>query len=109
MINFNLGDLISKLNVASRGHLKSVFVNNNKLTLNVLTILYKNGIIDYFKVSSDRKIIVYLKYFQNRSIFSQIVLVSKPRKRVYWSLTKLSLMCSKHSFCQLYIILLQKV
>jgi ribosomal protein S8 len=109
MINFNISDLISRINVASRGHLKSVSVNNTVLTLRLLDVLYKNGVISYFKIHKDRKfIIVYLKYYQNKPAFYNLELVSKPSKRVYWTLSELSFNYSLNCFSQFYIIQLQR-
>lgn len=81
---FTIGDLVSRINVASRGHLKSVLVNNTTLSLEILNVLYKNGVILYFRVDNNRKfILVHLKYFQNKPVFYRLVLISKPSKRVY--------------------------
>lgn len=109
MINYILADFVSRLTVASRGHLKSILVLNTDLTLKILSILYKNGVISYFKVMEDKKLIlVYLKYFQNKTIFYKIELISKPSRRIYWSLGKMSLKYNASSFSKFYIVLLQK-
>lgn len=77
--------------MASRGHLRTVKVTYTKLTLKVLSILYKLGIISGFKMlKNEASIIVFLKYYKSRCCFYDIKLVSKPGRRVYMSKGKLS-------------------
>jgi len=101
MNNFIIGDLISRINVGSKGHLKSIKVLNNKISLNIINLLYKNGLIIGYKFEFDF-ILVLLKYFKNKPIISKIKLVSTPGKKVYWSLNKLGYMQSHLN--ELYVI-----
>jgi ribosomal protein S8 len=82
MPNFILGDLISRLKIASKGHLKSIKILNTTLSLNILDIFYKIGLISGFKVHINY-IEVFLKYYLNKPIFSDIILISTPGKKVY--------------------------
>ena len=84
-----LGDLVCRLNVAARAHLKTIDVLNSKQGFSVLDILYKQGLIRGFVIKND-KIRVFLKYYENLPV-CKLVLVSKPSYRIYSSLPKLSL------------------
>ena len=103
MTNFIIGDLISRIKVASKGHLKQINVLNTKISINILNIFYKTGLIRGFKINYGH-ILIYLKYYQNKPIFFDIKLISKPSKKVYWSLEKLSLKYNLNTFAGFYII-----
>jgi len=110
MSNCVIANFINILNVSSRNHLKSIHVDKHHLILPILDILYKNGIIFNFRFDKNlNKILVFLKYNQNRYHSFNIELVSKPSKRVFFSLRFLSLNSNKNSFSSFYIILHQKV
>jgi small subunit ribosomal protein S8 len=84
-----LSDLICRLDVAARGHIKSIEVPISKLDLAVLDILYKHGLIRGFLLKKN-KIRVYLKYYGTKPV-CKLRLISKPSKKEYSSLHKLSL------------------
>ena len=84
MVNFILADFIVKLKVALKARLLSIKVLKNKLTINLLYLLYKIGIIRSFHIiKNERNILVYLKYKNSKPLIHSIDLVSKPSKRVY--------------------------
>jgi len=103
MANFIIGDLISRIKVASKGHLKQINVLNTKISIDILDIFYKTGLIRGFKINLGY-IEVYLKYYQNKPIFFDIELISVPSKKVYWSLEKLSFKYNLNSFAGFYIV-----
>lgn len=100
--NYILSDLISRLNVASKNRLRSIKVLNTKLSRNVLCILYKNGLIIRFFIELEY-IYVFLKYHQNECVCN-LKVISKPSKRVYVNLHKLSLLYNNNSFSGFYIL-----
>lgn len=106
MTNYNFADLLVRIKVAYKAKLTSVQVLKTKLTLNFLYLLYKIGLIKSFYVlSNNLNILVYLKYKKNGSpLIHSIDLISKPGKRVYWTLTTLSKNYRKHSLSSFYII-----
>jgi ribosomal protein S8 len=57
-----------------------------------------------FFFTSDLKVLVFLKYYQNKPIFFDISLVSTPGKRVFFSLGELSLVFNANSFAGFFII-----
>jgi small subunit ribosomal protein S8 len=82
MSNYNLGDLISRIKNALKGHLKSIRVLNTKMSIDILIIFYKIGLIRGFKVSLNY-IEIFLKYYKNKPVIFKIKLISKPSKKVY--------------------------
>lgn len=101
--NYLLADLVSRLNVSSRRHLRSVRVCNSSFTLRVLVVLYNNGVIRGFNVRRNY-IIVLLKYYLGKSAFKQITVVSKPGCRIFWRLGRLSLNYSYNNFSGFFLI-----
>jgi ribosomal protein S8 len=106
MTNYNFADLLVRINVAYKAKLVSVKVLKNKLTFRFLYLLYKIGLIKSFYVlPNDLQILVYLKYKKNRMpLIHSIDLISKPGKRVYWTLSFLSKNYRKHAMSTFYII-----
>ena len=103
MSNYKIGNLVSMLRVASKGHLNSIKVLNSKISLKILEILNENGLICGYKIEN-QFIMVYLKYYKNMPVFFNIKLISTPGKKVYWSLNQLSLKQNKRNFNGFFII-----
>jgi ribosomal protein S8 len=82
MSNYIIGDLISRLIVALKGHISRVKILNSKISLNILAIFYENGLICGYKIEN-QFIMVYLKYYKNLPVFLNIKLISTPGKKVY--------------------------
>jgi ribosomal protein S8 len=106
MTNYNFADLLVRINVAYKAKLVSVKVQKNKLTFRFLYLLYKIGLIKSFHIlPNDLQILVYLKYKKNKMpLIHSINLISKPGKRVYWTLSFLSKNYRKHAMSTFYII-----
>ena len=85
MINYNLADLLVRINVAYRAHLKSIKVLKTKLNIQFLYLLYKIGLLKSFYISANgNTVLVCLKYKKNgQPLIYSLDLVSKPSKRVY--------------------------
>jgi ribosomal protein S8 len=78
-VNFILADLVSKLNVGGRARVKSIKVRYSIMSIKVLNILYKNGVISNFNIKGNI-VSVNLKYKGNKSVFSSIKIMSTPVK-----------------------------
>ena len=105
MSNYILSDSISRINVAYRSRLLSVKVLKSKLVINFLYLLYKIGLIrSFFILNNEKSILVYLKYKNNKPIIYSMNIISKPSRRVYWTLNMLSYNYRKYSFSTFYII-----
>ena len=77
--NSQLADFVSRLNIASRSHFISVFVNRSNLIINILKVLHINGLIMGFSIFNN-SILIDLKYNNGISIFSSLTLISRPVK-----------------------------
>jgi len=105
MNNFIFADLITRIKVGYKSRLLSIKVLKNKLTINFLILLYKIGLIrSFYMLNNEKKILIYLKYKNNKPIIYSMDLISKPSRRIYWTLNILSHNYRKYSFSTFYII-----
>ena len=104
--NHLVSNLISKINYGSKKRLRFIKVNLNNTTLELLEILYNNGVIRSYRVEYE-DVYIYFKYYLCQ-IAVKIFIISKPGNRVYWSLNKLSQKYNNHNFSGFYIISTQK-
>jgi ribosomal protein S8 len=81
MSNFIIAEFVCRLNVALKGHLKSIDVPNYKIIIELLIILYRNGLISSFSIKL-KVIRVFLKFYQNRIVFYSLKVISTPGHRV---------------------------
>jgi ribosomal protein S8 len=103
MVVHILSDLVSRINVASRKRLSSIKVIKTIFSLKILQVLLKNGFIFGIRVYDDY-ILIFLKYSFGRPMFRKLQVVSKPSKRVFFTLNHLSLKYRYNSFCGFFII-----
>jgi len=82
MSNCSLADMVSRMRVAAKARRKSVDVLTTKFLLNILDVLYKNGVIRGFSVINSGKTRVFLKYHQNKPVYFDMRLISKPGRKV---------------------------
>ena len=103
MTNYNISDTVSRLNSAINTRLKSVNIPCHKLNFQLIYLLYKQGVIRGFKVlqSSFR---VFLKFYNNTPICYKMKIISRPGRRVYWNLNRLSKVYSRHAFSGFYVV-----
>ena len=79
--NYILSNIIQQLNFGARRHIRFTKIVRCRLSLRIVLILYKEGILRTFVVRKDH-ILVYYKYFLARN-FMRLSLVSTPGKRCY--------------------------
>ena len=85
-----LSDVISRINVARRSHMKSILIPNANLARKLMFLFEEIGLIRGFLIiEHSSNVEVMLKYNRSQSVIHEIKQVSKPRKRVYASLIKL--------------------
>lgn len=75
--------MISTIKVGSNARLLEVSVQNSKICINVLKILYNLGYIRGFIVKDKRVIIILLKYINNKPVIRNISVISTPGRRMY--------------------------
>lgn len=86
-------DLLSNMvSIIKNGYnlkLTNVEIANSTLCANVLLLLYKLGYIKGYTIKNKKKIIVFLKYLNNKPCIRNIYRISTPGRRVYLTLNKL--------------------
>jgi len=98
-MNFNslLADIVSRLNACNRHRVRTVSLNYNKITLNLVLLLLDLGLIRGFQIKPKNKIWVSLRFKGGFHIFYKLSLVSKPSRRIYWKLYNLFLEVDKNN------------
>ena len=101
-MNINLINLLSKLKNASFSKHEQLSVDYNKLCLGVVGLLYKEGFIQSFSVkcvfeglNSKLKIFITLRYFNNKSVFKNLKIVSTPSRVNFLNTKDLSKISNK--------------
>lgn len=100
--NSLLSSFIAQLNLGSSRRLRYITVNYSKVIIRITKLLYKEGVIRLY-ILKNTKIFIYFKYFKGCNLF-KFKVISKPGKRVYWSLRNLSLKYNKENFSGFFII-----
>lgn len=100
--NSLLSSFIAQLNLGSSRRLRYITVNYSKIIIRITKLLYKEGVIRLYLLK-DTKIFIYFKYFKGCNLF-KFKVISRPGKRVYWSLRNLSLKYNKENFSGFFIL-----
>jgi small subunit ribosomal protein S8 len=77
-----LSNMLSIVKVGCNARHLQVTVQNSKLCINVLSVLYKLGYIRGFIVKK-KNIIILLKYINNKPVIRNIAVISTPGRRTY--------------------------
>jgi small subunit ribosomal protein S8 len=75
--------MISIIKVGSTAKHLDVTVQNSKLCINILSVLYRLGYIRGFTVKSKKFIKIFLKYADNKPTIRNINVISTPGRRIY--------------------------
>jgi small subunit ribosomal protein S8 len=78
-----LSNMLSIVKVGCNARHLQVTVQNSKLCINVLSVLYKLGYIRGFIVKDKKNIIILLKYINNKPVIRNIAVISTPGRRTY--------------------------
>lgn len=78
-----LSNMLSIVKVGCNARHLQVTVQNSKLCINVLSILYKLGYIRGFIIKDKKNIIILLKYINNKPVIRNIAAISTPGRRTY--------------------------
>lgn len=92
--------LLNSIKNASMANADLVCVNSNKLVQSVIKILYREGLILSFKVrrkenyvNNTSEVLVYLKYFFEKSNLTRLKIISTPSRKIhisYKNMTRIS-------------------
>jgi small subunit ribosomal protein S8 len=90
-----ISNMVSTIKVGYNTKHLQVFVQNSKLCIGILDILYKLGYIRGFVIKDKKNILVLLKYTDNKSAIRNISVVSTPGRRMFIGLKKLKFRLKK--------------
>jgi small subunit ribosomal protein S8 len=90
-----LSNMLSIIKVGCNARHLQVTVQNSKLCINVLKVLYKLGYIRGFIVKDKKNIIILLKYINNKPVIRSIAIISTPGRRTYIKHRKLEKFLAK--------------
>lgn len=91
MVNDLISDMINRVNISINLNLNYVFVLYSKIIFFILKILkYEGYILDFYLFfnKNNKFFLIYLKYFNNKSVIQVFKRISKPSCRVYSSCKK---------------------
>ncbi len=101
-MNLKITKLLVSLKNASKTNQKTTIVDFNKSNILVLTLLYKEGLIQSFYLQKDMKnfihILVSLRYFEGKDVLTSLKLISKPSLSRYFTYFELCFISSKFFF-----------
>ncbi len=107
LTNHLISNLVSKINYGYHKRLRFLNIESNKTTLELLDLLYKNGIIRSYRILENNKVSIYFKYYLCNAAF-KISCVSRPGLKTYWTLNNLTKKYNNNNFSGSYIITTQK-
>jgi ribosomal protein S8 len=87
-------DIISNftaiINQAVKTNKNIIFVPYTSVTLNLCSLFYKEGLIYLYQINYREKTIkICMNQLDNNFIFRKIHRISKPSKRIYWTISQL--------------------
>jgi len=87
-MNFNdiISDMIIRIKNAQARKLMSTKCLHSNTTLSILNVLYEEGYIRGYKQLNFKELEIYLKYYLDKPVIENIKRVSKPGRRVYYSI-----------------------
>jgi small subunit ribosomal protein S8 len=92
-LNYQLANALSRIKNGQRAYIPHVYIIHTKLSLAVLELLCREGVINGYSLDKNRKsnqILVNLKYFRGLPVIKNIECVSRPGKRIYKSVREIS-------------------
>lgn len=100
-MNNIVGDMIIRIQNGYNAKKTSIIAKKTINSISILNILYDEGYIRGYKHIDNNNIEILLKYINNNPSIKKITIISKPGRRVYYSLSKLKLL-SNNSLMILY-------
>jgi|TARA_B100000424_G_C22708762_1_gene385998 small subunit ribosomal protein S8 len=88
-----------KLKNASLLNKEIIYLNFDLKYFEILRILYKEGFIQSYKIDKENyQTIVYLRFFQNKSVIDRLKFLSVPSRHRFMSYSELCLISNKKTF-----------
>ena len=98
-MNNTISNFLIKLKNSSLVNKEVINISLENMTLKIVSILYKEGFIQSFKVNLETKTIqIYLRYSFNKSVFKNVKIISLPSRLLYVKYKELTSISSKNNF-----------
>lgn len=78
MVNCVLNDMLARIRNGIVRRKSEVIVIKNKFCVSICSFLVSRGILTYIDTSDKQKMTIGLKYFENKSLISEIRQISRP-------------------------------
>ena len=90
---------LNKLKNASLLNKEFVYLNFDLKYFEILKVLYKEGFIQGYQIDKDNyQIVVYLRFFQNKSVIDRLKFLSVPSSHRFLSYSELCMISNKKTF-----------
>ncbi len=92
-----IGNMLTIIRNGQIAKKHNIIVSYSKIKESIIKILFNEGYIkkyNLFKINNFKKILIYLKYFLNKPVISEIKRVSKPSLRIYYNYKNLPIIYS---------------
>jgi len=83
----------------------SVFIYNSDLTRSFLDVLFREGVIRSYHISSNNRIEVFLKFYKGVSVINNIKLISTSSRSINYSMEDICLWKNLNSSSNSFLIL----
>ena len=81
------------------------FIHNSNLTLSFLDVLSREGVIRSYKILSNNKVEVFLKYYKGSPVINNITSISTSSRSIYYSLEDICYWKNLHSPLNSFLVL----
>lgn len=88
-------NFLNSLKMSSSQKKESLIITYSNHILELVFCLYENGYIQSYKILHKNKIIIYLRYYFNHSVFNNFKIISKPSNLRFLKFEKLTLLPTK--------------
>ncbi|XCC45267.1 MAG: 30S ribosomal protein S8 [Candidatus Shikimatogenerans sp. Ttur] len=103
---YTLNLFINKIRIAIFNKKKKIYIKYIKFFIKILYLLKKEGFIYNFVIINHifhlkKKVKIYLKYYNNKSVINKITLMSKLSKKIYVKYNKIPIIINNYGICVL--------
>lgn len=106
-VNYLVSDIVAQFNLGLLRKVRFVKIVRTSLAIRIFRIFYNQGIIRTMRIKNDH-ILIYYKYYMGQPL-CKVTTVSRPGKRQFWTLNKLTLTFNILIFLVFILFLHKKV
>jgi ribosomal protein S8 len=85
-----VSNFVAIINQAVKTNKNTIFVPYTRVTLNLCSLFYREGLIYVYQIDyKENKIKICINQLDNNFIFFKVRRISKPSRKIYWPINKL--------------------